>query len=110
MNFKRSERLKELFFQQVSQIMRDLKDPGISGFITVTGQDLSADMKTAKVYYYILGSELDRESTARALERSAGYVRNELLAKVAIRYAPRIVFEYDDTPERANRIENILSK
>lgn len=107
--FKRSDRLRELFLQEISRLVADLKDPGLAGFVTVTGLDLSPDMKNARVYYSILGSALDRESTARALERSAAYLRSKLLAKLDLKYIPKISFRYDETPERAHRIEALLN-
>ncbi|MBI5243380.1 MAG: 30S ribosome-binding factor RbfA [Elusimicrobia bacterium] len=108
--FARSERLKELFGQEISRLVSTLKDPGLSGFLTITGVDLSPDMKTARVYYSVLGSLLDRQSTARALERSAGHIRTELTHKLAIKYVPKIVFVFDETPERAHRIESLLNR
>jgi len=108
--FSRSDRLKELFQHEISGLVAALKDPGLSGFLTVTGVDLSADMKTARVYYSVLGSTLDRESTARALERSAGHLRSELKGKLSIKYIPKIAFVFDETPERAHRIESLLSQ
>ncbi|HVE13584.1 MAG TPA: 30S ribosome-binding factor RbfA [Elusimicrobiota bacterium] len=108
--FKRSERLRELFFQELSTLMAELKDPGISGFVTLTGLDLSPDMKNARIFYSILGSKLDRESTAKALERSANFLRSKLMDKLEVRYVPKLSFRFDDTPEKAHRIEALLGR
>ena len=106
----RSVRLQELFQHEISALVSTLKDPGIAGFLTVTGVELSADVRTAKVFFSVLGSPLDRESTTRALERSAGHLRAELKRKVSIKYIPKLVFVFDETPERAHRIESLISQ
>lgn len=108
--FKRSDRLKELFLQQVSTLLRDVKDPGISGLLTVTGVDLSPDMKNARVFYSVLGTAEDKERTAEALERAAPYLRQRLRERVRLKFTPKLSFRYDETPERAHRIEDLLAR
>jgi ribosome-binding factor A len=108
--YARSERLIELFRQEVSLLLPTVKDPGLSGFVTVTGLELSRDMKTATVYYSILGSKAERESTGQALNRAAGYIRHELRGKLHLKMIPEIKFRYDDTPERASKVERIFQK
>lgn len=88
--------------------MRGVKDPGISGFMTVTDVKLSADMKTATVYYSILGSDHQRRSTAEALERAAPYVRQVLRKRLSLRTLPQFVFAYDETPLKASRVDQLL--
>ena len=108
--FKRSDRLRELFLKEVTRAVSTLKDPGLAGFLTITDLTLSGDMKTAHVYFSVLGSAEDRSSTAEALTRSTGYLRQLLLQKLTLKYVPKLVFEYDQTPERAHRIENLLNR
>lgn len=108
--FSRSDRLRELFRFEVSRALRGVKDPGLSGFLTVTDLILSPDMKTATVFYSILGSDRERQSTAKALERSAPYIRQVLRKRLSIKMIPNIVFTYDDTPEKASRIDKLLLK
>ncbi len=106
--FSRSERLKELFHTEISKALEGVKDPGLSGFLTVTDVELSPDKKIVRVYYSILGSAHERDSTARALERSAPYIRQVLRKRLTIKMIPQIVFVYDDTPEKASRIDKML--
>lgn len=108
--YDRAERLKELFKELVTELLRQVKDPGLSGFLTVTGLDLSADRKTATVYYSVLGSEADREGAAKALERAAPYLRELLKKKVAVKVVPHLRFAYDETPRKASRIDELLHK
>ncbi len=108
--FARSERLRELFLKEVVQAIAGLKDPGLSGFLTVTDLDLSPNGKTARVFYSLLGSSDDRASTKRALERSVNFIRQKLYSKLRFKFIPKLSFEFDVTPEGAQRIESILDK
>ena len=108
--YDRGERLKVLYKELVSELLRQVKDPGLTGFLTVTDLELSADRKTAKVYYSVLGSEAQRESAAQALERAAPYLRELLKKKVTVKTIPNLKFEYDETPKKASRIDELIHK
>ena len=108
--YDRGERLKVLYKELVSELLRQVKDPGLTGFLTVTDLELSADRKTAKVYYSVLGSEAQRESAAQALERAAPYLRELLKKKVTVKTIPNLKFEYDETPKKASRIDALIHK
>ncbi|MFA6092837.1 MAG: 30S ribosome-binding factor RbfA [Elusimicrobiota bacterium] len=108
--FNRSDRLRVLFLEEISREFSELKDPGISGLVTVTALRLSADRKTAHVYYSVLGSVLDQASTARAMERCAGHVHRRLMQKLSLKRVPKIIFVFDETPEKAHRIEDLLAR
>ncbi|MBI3552720.1 MAG: 30S ribosome-binding factor RbfA [Elusimicrobia bacterium] len=106
--FARSERLKELFRVEITKTLTSVKDPGLSGFLTVTDVDLSADGKTVNVFYSLLGSGAQRESTQKALERASPYIRQVLRKRLTLKMIPAIVFHYDDTPQRASRVDKLL--
>jgi len=108
--FDRNERLKELYKELVSTMIREVKDPGLSGFITVTDTELSHDRKTLNVYYSVLGTDNERERTKEALERAAPYLRELIKKKVTVKTIPNLVFKYDDTPKKASRIDELLNK
>ena len=108
--YDRGERLRELYKELVSELLRQVKDPGLTGFLTVTDLVLSADRKTAVVYYSVLGSDAERESAGKALERAAPYLRELLKKKVTVKTIPNLKFEYDDTPKKASRIDELLHK
>jgi ribosome-binding factor A len=108
--YDRGERLKELYKELVSELLRQVKDPGLTGFITVTDLELSADRKTAKVYYSVLGSDAERESAGKALERAAPYLRELIKKKVTVKTIPNLKFEYDETPKKASRIDELIHK
>lgn len=108
--FDRAERLKELYRELVTDILREVKDPGLAGFLTVTGLDLSKDRKTATVFYSVLGTDAQRESAGKALERAAPYMRELMKKRVTVKTIPNLKFEYDDTPRKASRIDELIHK
>jgi ribosome-binding factor A len=107
--YERNERLKELYKELVSTHLREVKDPGLVGFLTVTDVDRSADRKTLKVDYSILGTDAERERAAAALERAAPYLRELIKKKVSVKTIPNLLFTYDDTPKKASRIDELLN-
>ena len=108
--YDRNDRLRELYKELLSQLLREVKDPGLSGFLTVTDTELSADRKTLKVYFSVLGTDAQRMSTGLALERAAPYLRELMKKKVAVKTIPNLLFTYDETPKKASRIDALLNK
>ncbi len=108
--FSRDERLKELFRAEIVKALRDVKDPGISGLVTLTDINLSSDRKTVIVFYSVLGNAKERAMTARALTRSAPYLHHLLVKRLSLRVIPRLIFEFDDTPRRASQVDKILGR
>ena len=97
--------LKEAIADEVSR----LKDPGL-GFITITGVDTAPDLRSAKVFYSVLGDEEEAESTARALERAKPRVRSEIGKRVRLKYLPELRFQPDYAVEHGLRIERLLAE
>ena len=106
--FDRNERLRELFRGEIIKALRDIKDPGISGLLTVTDVELSPDRKDLMVFYSVLGTPLERRRTDKALQRCAPYIHHLLIKRLALKLAPKVAFSFDDTPRRASRIDQLL--
>jgi ribosome-binding factor A len=88
-------------------ILKELKDPRI-GFVSVTGVDVSADLRYATIFFTVLGEQKDVESTVAALKHASGYVRREIASRLRLRYAPEIRFKFDDTFKRALHLEEVI--
>lgn len=108
--FTRQDRLKGLFLREIVAAVRELKDPGLAGFLTITDVEVTRDLKEGKVFYSMLGSPLDKEMAARALERAKGHIHQRLFATLSIRRVPVLTFVYDETPEKAQRVETLLAQ
>lgn len=91
-----------------STLLRSSKDPRVK-LVTITGAQVSPDLKNARVYYTVLGDEDKREEVAQALDRAKGFLRRELGAHLELKSTPELRFIYDDTLDRGMRIENLLS-
>ena len=103
-------KLQDLLREEISSIiLRDIKDPGF-GLVTILDVKMTEDLKHAKVYYSIYGSDEEKEKTAHALKRSKGYIKFLLGERLKLRYMPEIVFVVDDSYERMARIDAILEK
>ena len=107
---RRVERVSDLIKQQVSNIIRnDLKDPRV-GFVTVTSVDLSRDLRHAKVFISVMGSDEDRSKSMEGLERASGFIRSRLGNKIRIRHIPELLFRHDDSYEYAARIDVVMKQ
>ena len=79
------------------------------GLISVTKVDTSPDLKYAKVYVSMIGVGNKKEAL-KALKKSSGFIRTEIARKVNLKYTPELVFEFDDSIEYGDRIDNILKE
>ena len=108
MSWDRFEKLVSQVKQRITNvILFRLKDPRV-GFVTVTKVDLARDLKTCTVHYSVLGPEGDRAKTGKALDDARGFIQTEIGKTLRTRTVPRILFRYDDTFEKTDRILKIL--
>ena len=90
-------------------LRRGLKDPRI-GFVTVTDVEVSPDLRQARVFYSVMGSEAERAATEKGLESATGFVQSHVGKRLGLRNTPAIEFRYDVSLERGARIERILKE
>ena len=115
MEYRRADRVEGLLQEEISNLVRKMKDPRI-GFVTITGVEVTDDLRHAKVYVSVMGDEAaDASKTVRAqtlegLYSAAGFIRRELGRMLTLRRIPEIVFRYDESVERGARIDALLSK
>ena len=105
--YKRSQRVSDLLREEIADIiMHKMKDPRI-GFITVTGVDLTDDLKIAAVYISVLKEE-EKTATLEILNAAKSFIRSELSKRVRLRYIPSIDFKTDASIEYGSKIEKLL--
>lgn len=90
-----------------SAITKDLKDPRI-GFVTVTAVDTSPDLRHANVWVSVLGDDSQRKLTIAGLRSAHGLLQREVARQLRLKHTPTLEFAYDDTAERAARLEQII--
>lgn len=109
-NNNRIGRIDEEYRKELSQIISyDLKNPNITGMISVTKVKVTTDLKYAKVYISILNSKNIKE-TMEGLKKSSGYIRSELAKRINLRNTPELIFEIDDSMEYGAKIDSILKE
>jgi ribosome-binding factor A len=106
----RPARIAELLKEEISQIINyELGDRRIRP-ATVTYVKVSSDVRHAKVYVGLLGSRQEIEETIRRLNHATGFIRSQLYPRLSLRFIPQLTFHYDDTLEKAARLDEILAE
>jgi ribosome-binding factor A len=108
---RRSERVAEGIREEVATFLtEDAKDPRLVGLVTVTGVDVTRDLRHAKVFVSIMGSDEEREATLEGLASAASHLRSRVGRALRLRVAPEITFRYDESIARAAKIEALLAE
>jgi ribosome-binding factor A len=105
--YKRSQRVSDLLRQEIADIiMRKVKDPRI-GFVTVTGVDLTDDLKIARVFISCL-KEDEREPTLDILNSAKSFIRSEVGKRIRMKVLPSIEFRIDESLGYGDKIDRLL--
>lgn len=108
MTSHRVRRVADLIARETaSLIQRELKDPRV-GLVTITGAEVSPDLKSARIFFSAYGDDKKREAAAEALHHARGFIRRELGARLGLKSTPEIRFIFDDALDRGERIEDLL--
>jgi len=108
---RRSDRVAEAIREEVATFLaEDAKDPRITGMVTVTGVEITRDLRHAKVFVSVMGSDTDRASIFEGLASAAGHLRSRVGRALRLRLAPEIVFRADESVAHAARIEDLLAR
>jgi ribosome-binding factor A len=100
-------KVNELLREIIAEAAGELKDPRI-GFLTITGVDTAPDLRTAIVYYSVLGTEEEEEATAAALASAASRLQHAVGSQARLKFTPRLSFAVDPSIRQGDRIDRIL--
>ena len=104
----RQEKIQEQLIHEISDIIhRDLKDPRL-GFVTLTGAEITRDLRHAKVFVSVMGDQDARKRSLDALNSAVGLLRGEFTRRAHLRVAPELEFRFDEGIERGQRIFELL--
>ncbi len=104
----RQERVSQLLFQELSIIIsNDLEDPRLS-LLTVTNLDVSRDLRTVKIYVNHADETVSRRAVLTGLKNAGAYMRRQIAERCGLRVVPELIFYYDESPERAARVDELL--
>lgn len=105
---RRTRQVGELLREELTDIIRrEVKDPRV-GFMSITQVEVPTDLRSARVYVSVLGTDQERTATLAALRSAAGYIRFQLKPRLRMRQIPELEFRDDRSMEHAQRITETL--
>jgi ribosome-binding factor A len=108
---RRSERTGKLIQREISALLeREVNDPRLSKFVSVTQVTLSPDLTHASVYVSTLASEMNKEDLLAGFNKASGFLRKELAAHLRLKQMPELSFHYDDSIERGARLLKLMGE
>jgi ribosome-binding factor A len=110
MEYQRSDRVGDLLLELVSELLvKEVNDPRI-GPLTLTGVEVSKDLRHAKIFFSCLAGGEGKAGVIAGLKSAGGFIRGRVAKQLKLRVVPTLEFVYDDTEERARRIDELLKK
>jgi len=108
----RNERVRKTLMKEIADILqREIRDSRISGVVSIMDVEISHDNSYAKVYYSIFGGDAEaKEKTIDAINHNTSKIRYEVGKRIRLRLTPELRFIYDDSMERASKVNDILGK
>lgn len=108
---RRAQRVAEGIREEVATFLNEgAKDPRIVAMVTVTAVEVTRDLKQAKIFVSLLGSDAERATTLEALAGTTGHLRGRVGRALRLRVAPELQFRLDESVARAARIETLLAQ
>ena len=106
---QRTDRVAEEFREILAEELQRLKDPRI-GFVTVTGVDVTPDLRRAVVFYTVLGDDKQERATAAGLRSATPHLRQVIGRQVRLKVTPELEFRVDESLVRARRIDELIDR
>ena len=108
---RRPDRVAEAIREEVATFLAEgVKDPRVVGLVTVTGVDVTRDLRHAKVFVSVMGTASEQAATFDGLSSLASHLRSRLAKSLRLRVAPEISFKHDESIAHAARIETLLNQ
>ena len=109
MTSRRQQRLNDLLREELSEAMRELRDPRLSGLTSITEVSVTPDLRSAKVYVSTLGTDEQRNAAVEGLGAAASHLRHELKARLrTMKYIPFMTFQRDDSIEAGSHLLDLM--
>ncbi|MGD0621030.1 MAG: 30S ribosome-binding factor RbfA [Thermacetogeniaceae bacterium] len=105
----RSHRLAEEIKREVTGMLQtELKDPRICRLSSITDVEVSGDLRYAKLFVSVYGSEEEQSQTLAGLQSAGGFIRSELGKRIRLRFLPELTFYLDSSIQRGVRLANLI--
>ena len=108
---RRADRVAEAIRTEIATFLSEgAKDPRLVGLVTITAVEVTRDLRHARLFISVMGSDSERAATLEALESMKGHLRTRLAKSMRLRVAPDIALKVDESVARAARIESLLAQ
>ena len=107
----RNEKVRKALMREIADILqREIRDPRISGVVSIMDVEVSQDNSFAKVFYSVFGSDEQKEKTIEAMEQNKSKIRYEVGKRIRLRLTPDLRFVYDDSIEKGSKVQELINK
>ena len=104
----RIEKINDTIKEVLSEIvLNDIKDPRL-GLVTIVSVRVARDLATARIHFSVMGDEAQRETSLKILRGASGFMRHAIATAIDVQHAPELRWVYDDSLDRAFRINEVL--
>jgi ribosome-binding factor A len=111
MSSRRIDRVNGLLREEISQLLsREIKDPRLSGIISITQVKTSSDLRNAVVYVSVMGDDTTKREALAGIQSAATFLRRELRERLSLRYVPFMKFRLDEAIEDAEHVLRIMDR
>ena len=111
MSTRRIARVNDLIRKELSDLlMYEVKDPRLDGLLSITEVKTSADLKHARIYVSVMGSDEEKKQVDEGLMAASGFLRRGLGERLSLRYTPELIFQRDDSIERGSRLLGLINE
>lgn len=111
MSTRRIARVNDLIRKEISDLlMREIRDPRLGGLLSVTEVDTSPDLRHAKVFVSVMGSEEEKRQVEEGLAAAAGFLRRGLGERLSLRHIPQLDFQRDESIERGSHLLGLINE
>ncbi len=107
----RNERVRKTLMKEISDILlKEIRDPKITGLVSITDVEVSHDNSYAKVFYSVLSNNDNKDEIVEAIEKNTPKIRYEVGKRIRLRLTPELKFILDESLERGARITDLIDK
>ena len=108
---RRMDRVNVLLRQEISHVLAtQLKDPRLSSIVSITSVDASSDLRLAKVFVSVLGSQQEKGDTLKALKSASGFIHRNVRNQLKLKNVPSLVFRLDESIERGAELLELIKE
>ncbi len=108
---RRVDRINGVLRQEISQLIsRQINDPRLNAFVTITQVETSSDLRTARVFLSVMGDRETRDKALEGIQSAATFLRRELRDRLTLRYTPFLTFVLDDSLENADHLLRLMDR